>query len=79
MDARLQYLPKIGNFVETKNDLWTLQFFDFFYLMSSSAGNTIQKHSLYFLISSLIVNKFENKSTSVNILILLFYICPLRV
>ena len=44
--------------------------FTFFYLMSSSVGNTIQTR---------FISCFqENKSKSVNILILLFYIFPLR-
>ena len=46
--------------------------------MSSSAGNTIQTHLFYFLFPACIVDMFENKSKSDDILILLFYICPLE-
>ena len=48
------------------------------YLTSFSAGYIIQTYSFTFLFTSCIVNMFENKSKSVNILILVFYICPLE-
>ena len=37
-----------------ENDIRTLQFFDFFYLKSSSTGYTIQIYSFYSLLSSCI-------------------------
>ena len=50
----------------------------FCFLMSISAGYTIQTHSFSFLFTSCIVDMFEIKSKSLNILTfkLLFYICP---
>ena len=41
--------------------------------MNSSAGYTIKTHSFYYLFPSCIVDIYENKIKSVNILILLFY------
>ena len=46
------------------------------YLMSFSAGYIIQTHSFSLLFTSCIADMFEHKNKSVNILILLFYICP---
>ena len=68
----------IHNILRQKNDLWALQFFDFFYLISSTTGYTIQTHSFYFLFPSCIcwhVRK-QKYTKSVNILILLFYNYP---
>ena len=89
--ACLQYWLKIGDFVLTFTCIVNLlvrqkmiyeycSSLTFFYLMSSSAGNTIQTHSgVYFLFPSFIVDMFETKSKSFYILILLFYICLPRV
>ena len=50
----LTFICIINYISKTENDLWTLQFFDFlFYLMSFSAGNTIQIHSFYFSLAAL--------------------------
>ena len=49
----------------------------FFTQLSSSTGYTIQTHIRFTsCFHRVFVDMFENKSKSVNILILLFYICP---
>ena len=62
--------------VRDKNDLRTLQFFDFFYLKSSSTGLYHSNTFVLLLVAIVYLLTLSKTKVSVNIFILLFYICP---